>query len=465
MDVRVRPQEEGLATVAHEILSVTDWLEPASAPSNGDAADVDKGDEGDNSDEDDEGNGEEHAVLLDEGTLALLQCRTNALCLLREYERAYELLRRSASNSCHRWAVTDAQVSRYKLTHDLEQLAHLHASNLLDAKAFCAARDAYSEALDAIDPSSIAVEFGELPAQLQRLLTVPQHVPLDIATPWSDRAALRPRSSKSWAALERSYREEQFVVVRTARLAYILTPPAGADVCSCIISTCPLAAPLSCVFDAVRPTLDAQLDDLLTDEALAHLRELTSCATLWHDDKGHYLGAYDFAGFAPSCVARLAQELTAAMPAVIGSDTLSRFWGYKYKSQPQGTRAIGIGAHIDPARSNFNFWVTADDANLEPSSGGMVVWRKRSSVADGAGTRQLYNTFCADEEACNELERALGLDDPSVERTVVPYRCNRCVLFSSDLFHKTDICVFKPEYTSSRINLTMLFGHADALRS
>ena len=215
--------------------------------------------------------------------------------------------------------------------------------------------------------------------------------------------------------------------------------------------------------DCCRPC--AQLDDFLTDDALAHLRELSSSATLWHDDKGHYVGAYDFTGFAPSCVAQLAQELTAAMPEVIGSDTLSRFWGYKYESRPEGASAIGIGAHIDPARSNFNFWVTADDANLEPSSGGMVVWCKRSSTADDVGTRRLYNTFCADGEACDELERALGLDDPGIERTVVPYRCNRCVLFCSDLFHKTDMCTFKPGYTNSRINLTMLFGHADALRS
>ena len=95
-----------------------------------------------------------------------------------------------------------------------------------------------------------------------------------------------------------------------------------------------------------------------------------------------------------------------------------------------------------------------------------MVWRKRSSRDDDASTRMLYNTYCADEAAADAVERGLGLDDASVARCVVPYRCNRCVLFSSELFHKTDRCVFElDEYTSSRINLTMLFGYAEALRA
>lgn len=36
----------------------------------------------------------------------------------------------------------------------------------------------------------------------------------------------------------------------------------------------------------------------------------------------------------------------------------------------------GIATHSDHATVNLNFWVTPDDANLDPSSGGLVVYPK-----------------------------------------------------------------------------------------
>ena len=421
--------EDAVEAVSKQILASTDWMYPAesepredaaSVPAMAVAADADSGPTSD-----------EPLALLDPTTLVMLRIRANALCLLREYEGAFEVLRRSARSSRHMWAAGDSPVSRYKLMHDAAQVAHLRTSGAIDADEASAAKEAYAAALDSMDDAmndsmdedddaaSPLMTLDALPDEAQQLLVTPSHIPSSIATTWQGRVALRPRSGESWAALERAYVDEDMIVI----------------------------------------------DDFLTDEALVHLRALANGATLWHDDKGHYVGAYDFAGFAPSCIARLADELTAALPAVIGHDTLNRFWGYKYEARPSGASAIGIGAHIDPARANFNFWVTPDDANLDATSGGMVVWRKKSSADDDASVRRLYNTFCADEEACGELERALGLDDPAIERIVVPYRCNRCVLFSSELYHKTDQSVFKPEYTCSRINLTMLFGYASALRA
>lgn len=34
----------------------------------------------------------------------------------------------------------------------------------------------------------------------------------------------------------------------------------------------------------------------------------------------------------------------------------------------------GISVHADSASVNLNFWVTPDDANLDPTSGGLVVY-------------------------------------------------------------------------------------------
>lgn len=40
----------------------------------------------------------------------------------------------------------------------------------------------------------------------------------------------------------------------------------------------------------------------------------------------------------------------------------------------------------------------------------------------------------------------------------VPHKQNRCVIFNSNLFHRTDTLRFTPGYETRRINLTLLFG-------
>jgi len=40
----------------------------------------------------------------------------------------------------------------------------------------------------------------------------------------------------------------------------------------------------------------------------------------------------------------------------------------------------------------------------------------------------------------------------------IPYRCNRAVVFDSDLFHETDAIRFKEGYLNRRINVTFLYG-------
>ena len=51
-----------------------------------------------------------------------------------------------------------------------------------------------------------------------------------------------------------------------------------------------------------------------------------------------------------------------------------------------------------------------------------------------------------------------SLEKHRAGRTVIPYRCNRAVLFNSSLFHETDRISFKEGYENRRINVTYLFG-------
>ena len=115
-------------------------------------------------------------------------------------------------------------------------------------------------------------------------------------------------------------------------------------------------------------------------------------------------------------------------------------WGYIYDSQMSG-----ITAHADPAAVNVNFWIVPDEANLDPDRGGLVV-SKREAPAEW--DFQDYNNRPGVLEAfMNESEQVR-----------VPHRCNRMVMFNSNLVHKTDAFRFRPGLTNRRINVTMLFG-------
>src|SRR4051794_26973571 len=59
------------------------------------------------------------------------------------------------------------------------------------------------------------------------------------------------------------------------------------------------------------------------------------------------------------------EELRSNFPAILGEHPLLRWWGFKYDS-----RLSGINVHADFAAVNVNFWITPDDANLEPGTGG-----------------------------------------------------------------------------------------------
>ena len=99
---------------------------------------------------------------------------------------------------------------------------------------------------------------------------------------------------------------------------------------------------------------------------------------------------------------------------------------------------------------NVNFWITPDEANLDPSSGGLVVHTREAPRDWG------FRRFNADPDAVRRF-----LEDAGSEAVRVPHRSNRALLFDSDLFHETDTFRFAPGYENRRINITMLFGSRD----
>lgn len=187
----------------------------------------------------------------------------------------------------------------------------------------------------------------------------------------------------------------------------------------------------------------AVIDNLLTEEALARLRRYCLGSRLWRTAYPQgYLGAFPESGFAAPILAQVAEELADTFPTIFAAHPLRYHWAFKYDSSLDG-----IGIHADEAAVNVNFWITPDAANLDPESGGLVIWDKAAPLEWD------FAKFNADEKAAYDF-----LEKSGAQKIVVPYRANRAVIFDSNLFHKTDRIRFKPGYENRRINITMLYG-------
>ena len=191
----------------------------------------------------------------------------------------------------------------------------------------------------------------------------------------------------------------------------------------------------------------AVIDDLLTPEALEGLRRFCLEEPVWRSSYHNgYLGAFPEAGFACPLLGQIADELRNTFPGIFRDHTLNYMWGFKYDS-----KLSGIAIHADRAAVNVNFWITPDEANLDPESGGLVIW----DVA--APLDWNFAKFNADNDAIRDFLARHGS-----RPTRVPHRQNRAVIFDSDLFHETDTIRFKDGYLNRRINVTMLYGRRGA---
>ncbi len=208
------------------------------------------------------------------------------------------------------------------------------------------------------------------------------------------------------------------------------------------IRSAPLLTDQNADWRELKPQI-AVIDNFLSEDALAALRRFCLEEEVWRRAYPNgYLGAFPEHGFACPLLGQIADELRAAYPAIFRDHALNYLWGFKYDST-----LTGIGIHADEAAVNVNFWITPDDANLDPESGGLVVWDVAAPL-DWNFTR-----FNNDIPAIRDF---LARNGAAPRR--IPHRQNRAVIFDSDLFHETDIIRFKEGYENRRINVTMLYG-------
>ncbi|MEO1595683.1 MAG: tetratricopeptide repeat protein [Pseudomonadota bacterium] len=184
------------------------------------------------------------------------------------------------------------------------------------------------------------------------------------------------------------------------------------------------------------------VDDFLAPDVLAALQDFCRDATIWYDLRKNYLGAYLTDGFANPLTIGIAHALADALPGIFGELPLTQAWGYKY-----GPKLTGIGMHADAALVNCNFWIAPDEANTNPETGGLLIYRKAAPLDWD------FNTFNNDTDAMLQ-----HLGDAVNDPVRIPHRCNRIAIFNSNLFHRTDDIAFRDAFEARRYNVTLLYG-------
>ena len=192
------------------------------------------------------------------------------------------------------------------------------------------------------------------------------------------------------------------------------------------------------------------IDNFLSSKAIESLRNFLLESTIWFNVKQNgYVGAFLREGFANPLIIQIADELRTKFPKIFKNYPINHIWAFKYDSRAKNKKSSlrGIDVHADFAAINVNFWITPKKANLNPRSGGLIVYDVE------APKEWDFKTFNNDEQRIREeLKKSKG------NTNVIPYNENRAVIFNSNLFHETDSYEFKEGYENRRINVTLLFG-------
>ncbi len=195
------------------------------------------------------------------------------------------------------------------------------------------------------------------------------------------------------------------------------------------------------------------IDDFLSEEALEGVRRFCLQSTVWfRNTYGHgRLGAFLRDGFNCPLLLQIAAELQSALPRLIGArHPLLQLWAFKNSNFQPPT-----ACHADFAAVNVNFWITPEEANTNPDTGGMVIY-DAEAPADWE-----FDAYNKDGRRIDAF-----LAERQARETVIAYRANRMILFKSDLFHKTAPLCFRDGYENRRVNVTMLYGQRkDAIRT
>jgi hypothetical protein len=183
-------------------------------------------------------------------------------------------------------------------------------------------------------------------------------------------------------------------------------------------------------------------DNVLTQEALEEVLAFSRESHIFQKAKNGYVVGNSEGGFGSDALLRIAQELRVALKDTLEKHTLVDMVVHKHQSEWQGS-----DVRAEQAAYVAVFWVTADQDNLDPATGGLVIHGQADCGAD-----------CEAEFNNNQGRSDMFLKQSGGAGTTVPYKQNRLVLIPGGVAYSSQPCRFANRYESQRIRISLIFG-------
>lgn len=137
----------------------------------------------------------------------------------------------------------------------------------------------------------------------------------------------------------------------------------------------------------------------------------------------------------------IVDKLKAELPNVFKGLELVNHWAFLHQQN------AGLETHSDNGSVTVNLWLTPDEYNLEPDTGGLIFYDVKRS-----DDMFIHEFNVADYTKTYLAERTKG------KSLRVSYKFNRALIFDSRTFHASDKMNFVAKDTSTyRLNLSLIF--------
>jgi hypothetical protein len=137
----------------------------------------------------------------------------------------------------------------------------------------------------------------------------------------------------------------------------------------------------------------------------------------------------------------IGDELLRCCPGLLHGLALMTHWALLYHRDTPGN------VHADDAAFSLTVWLTPDEFNLDPTTGGLTLYDVKRPVE-----MMPHEYLIAGSSGPYVAAHTRG------QRAYVPYRGNRAVLFDARTFHVTSTPRFADgDVTQKRLNLSLAF--------
>jgi hypothetical protein len=185
----------------------------------------------------------------------------------------------------------------------------------------------------------------------------------------------------------------------------------------------------------------AVVDDFLSPDEFTEIRQhlISHWAWRYKNWTNAYLHNYEID---TNALDQVAERLRWPLSEVAGAP-ISRVMQWAILAHADG----GLKAHADNGTFVVNFWLTPDEFNLDPDSGGMVLYDVRRPSEIMSPEYQISpqsDNYVSARTSGGKLE--------------VAYRCNRAIIFDATLFHASLPIAFAAEGAhTKRLNVSIIF--------